>query len=58
MVNASLLAIWALSGGGFFWPVLSILFWGIGLLFDGWNPYYERKPISEAEIRREMGDQG
>ena len=58
MVNALLVAIWALSGAEFFWPVFSILFWGIGVIFNGWNAYYERKPISEEEIRREMGDQG
>src|SRR3954468_21699593 len=30
-VNLFLVAIWAVSGGGYFWPVWSILGWGIGL---------------------------
>jgi class 3 adenylate cyclase len=31
VVNLGLIAIWALSGGGYFWPIWSILGWGIGL---------------------------
>lgn len=53
LVNLLLVGIWALSGGGYFWPVWSILGWGIGLAFHGWGVFFER-PISEEEIRREM----
>lgn len=53
LVNMLLVGIWALSGGGYFWPVWSILGWGIGLAFHGWSVFFER-PISEEEIRREM----
>lgn len=52
-VNAMLTGIWAISGGGFFWPIFSIVFWGFGLAMHGWTAYGE-KPISEDEIRREM----
>jgi class 3 adenylate cyclase len=31
LVNVMLIAIWAASGGGYFWPVWPILGWGIGL---------------------------
>jgi class 3 adenylate cyclase len=31
LVNVLLVAIWAAAGGGYFWPVWSILGWGIGL---------------------------
>ena len=56
VVNLMLVAIWAFSGAGFFWPVFSILFWGVGLVFNGWSAFYEGRAISEDEIRREMGE--
>ncbi|MEA2448980.1 MAG: eukaryotic-like serine/threonine-protein kinase [Thermoleophilaceae bacterium] len=31
-VNALLIGIWAAAGGGYFWPVWSILGWGIGVV--------------------------
>jgi class 3 adenylate cyclase len=31
VVNVMLIAIWAASGGGYFWPIWSMLGWGIGL---------------------------
>jgi class 3 adenylate cyclase len=31
VVNLMLIAIWAASGGGYFWPIWPILGWGIGL---------------------------
>jgi hypothetical protein len=31
VVNVMLIAIWAAAGGGYFWPIWSILGWGIGL---------------------------
>ena len=30
-VNLGLVLIWALSGGGYFWPIWVIVGWGIGL---------------------------
>lgn len=53
IVNVMLVAIWALSGGGYFWPVWPILGWGIGLAFHWWGAYMV-KPIPEEEVRREM----
>lgn len=31
LVNVMLIAIWAVSGGGYFWPIWPILGWGVGL---------------------------
>ena len=51
-VNAFLVAIWAVTSAGFFWPIFPILGWGIGVVANAWD-VYGRKPISEEEIRRE-----
>ena len=31
LVNLMLIAIWAASGGGYFWPIWPLLGWGIGV---------------------------
>ncbi|MBA3814048.1 MAG: 2TM domain-containing protein [Alphaproteobacteria bacterium] len=31
VVNVGLIFIWAISGGGYFWPIWVIISWGIGL---------------------------
>jgi 2TM domain len=51
-VNAMLVAIWAIVGAGFFWPIFPILGWGVGVAANAWD-VYGRKPIGEDEIRRE-----
>ncbi|CAN5546492.1 DUF1707 domain-containing protein [soil metagenome] len=35
LVNALLIAVWALAGGGFFWPVWPLLGWGLGVVSQG-----------------------
>jgi 2TM domain len=53
-VNALLVVIWAVtSRPGYFWPIWPMLGWGIGLAFHAWSTFGQR-PISEADIRREM----
>lgn len=52
-VNAMLVAIWAITGADFFWPVFPILGWGIGLAANAWD-VYGRKPITEADVEQEM----
>jgi hypothetical protein len=52
VVNAVLVGIWAIAGGGFFWPIFPIAGWGIGIVAHAWD-VYGRKPITEDEIRRE-----
>ena len=53
LVNLFLVAIWAMGDRGGFWPIFPILGWGVALGFQAWNAY-GAKPISEADIRREM----
>lgn len=54
LVNAFLVVIWAVSGpDNFFWPIFSILGWGIGLTFHAWDTYRDGEP-TEEQIQREM----
>jgi hypothetical protein len=52
IVNAMLVGIWAATGAGFFWPIVPILGWGIGIGANAWD-VYGRKPITEDEVQRE-----
>ena len=54
LVNASLVVIWAVTGGhGFFWPIFLIVGWGIGVVMNAWDVFW-RHEITEADIQREM----
>jgi hypothetical protein len=53
LVNTFFILIWAVTGSGFFWPVLPIAGWGIGLAFHARDAYGRTYP-TEDEIRREM----
>lgn len=52
-VNTLLVAIWAASGAGYFWPIWPIAGWGIALALHAWRTFGQ-KPISEAKINEEM----
>ena len=54
-VNTMLVVIWFMvSGGGFFfWPIIPILGWGVGLVMHGYS-VYRGNILSESEIQREM----
>jgi 2TM domain len=52
VVNAALIGIWALGGGGYFWPGWVLFGWGIGIVFHAWNTFFTH-PITEADIERE-----
>lgn len=56
-VNILLTGIWAVSSSGsaFFWPIFVMLGWGVGLVMNAWA-VYGRKPITDADIEREMGN--
>ncbi len=58
VVNIFLIGVWALSGGGYFWPGWVMAGWGIGLVLHGWQTYRGERPITEEDIQREMGDSG
>jgi 2TM domain len=52
-VNLLLIAVWALTGRGYFWPIWPVLGWGVGLGVHYWTVFF-RRPISADEIRREL----
>jgi 2TM domain len=51
IVNAGLILIWFYAGGGFFWPVFPLAFWGLGVLGHYIGAYRTR--LGEAWIARE-----
>jgi hypothetical protein len=53
LVNAFLVAIWVVTGHGFFWPIFPIVGWGIGVVMNAWDVYRSDEP-TEERIRREM----
>jgi uncharacterized membrane protein len=54
VVNAVLIAIWAMTGATFFWPIFPLLGWGIGVVFHALDVY--QRPISEERIEQEMDE--
>ena len=53
LINGVTVVIWALTGHGFFWPMFLMLAWGVGLVMNVWDVYYNHAP-TEDEVRREM----
>jgi len=54
LVNLFLNGIWwVTTPGGFYWPIIPMLGWGIGLVFHDWDVYVGSAPFDEA-IRHEM----
>ena len=53
VINLMLIGIWAISGGGYFWPAWVLLAWGVGLVLNVWDVYF-RRPVTDADIEREM----
>ncbi len=46
--------IWAIGGGGYFWPVWVMLGAAIGIVAQGWKAYGPSNRISEEDVQREM----
>jgi hypothetical protein len=53
IINAMMIAIWALGSRVGFWPIWILVPWGVGLAFHGWWVFFGQ-PISERDIEREM----
>lgn len=54
LVNTFLVVIWWLTmPGGFFWPVIPIAGWGIGVVMNGWDVYFA-EDFGEEDIEREI----
>jgi 2TM domain len=47
--------IWAIGGGGYFWPIWVILGAAIGIVAQGWKAYGPSNRITEDDVQREMG---
>jgi signal transduction histidine kinase len=50
-IQVLLVAIWALTGGGYFWPVWPLLGWGAVFALHGWLAMASRPALSEPEPR-------
>ena len=53
VVNGLCVAIWAMTGSGFFWPIFLIVLWGMGLVMHVYNAYFGGV-YTEQQIRKEM----
>lgn len=54
LVNAALVTIWAMTTpDSFFWPIFFLVFWGIGVVMNGWDAYVT-DDFSEEKIERQM----
>lgn len=55
IVSGILTAIWAMSGGGYYWPMWAMFGMGIALAFAGLGAFGPANaPPSEAQISEEM----
>jgi hypothetical protein len=52
LINAVLIIIWATTGGGTFWPGVSLLAWGLGLSSQHFLNSFA--PITPETVRREL----
>ncbi|HEV7950576.1 MAG TPA: 2TM domain-containing protein [Glaciihabitans sp.] len=53
IVNAFLVAVWAFTGAGYFWPGWVLLGWGVFFVADASELMY-RRGITDADIDREL----
>lgn len=52
LINAILIIIWVATGGGTFWPGLSLAAWGLGL--SSQHFLNSVSPITVERVRREL----
>lgn len=53
MVNGFIVAIWAVTSAGFFWPIFPIVGWGIGVVMNAWD-VWRGDEFSDKQIAEEM----
>ena len=53
VVNGFFVAIWAITGAGYFWPAWILGCWAIGLVMHGWETFV-RRPITDADVAAEL----
>lgn len=53
VLTAFFVAIWAISGAGYFWPAWIMLGFAFALAGELWS-FYGKKSITEDDIQREM----
>jgi hypothetical protein len=57
VINAFLIGVWAITGGGYFWPAWVLSCWGAGLVLHAWDVYW-RRPVTEADVDAELHRHG
>ena len=55
ILSVFFIVIWAVGDRGYFWPAWPIAAFALALAFQWWAAY-KTKPITEADIQREMGN--
>jgi hypothetical protein len=53
VLNAALVVVWAITGGGYFWPAWVIVAWGAGLILHAWDTFLRRR-VTEADVDEEL----
>lgn len=53
LVNSAIVAVWAVTSNGFFWPIFVIAFWGIGIVMNAWD-VWRGDTFTEAQISHEV----
>jgi hypothetical protein len=57
VINAFLIAIWAATGRGYFWPAWILGMWGAGLILHAWEVFV-RRPVTDADVDQELEHRG
>ena len=52
LINSVLIVVWVLTGGGAFWPGVSLAAWGLGLSSQHFLNSFS--PITREGVRREL----